>query len=117
MNLQGWIGIAGLICFPAAFAWAAARTGRRGGLPDRCRLLTGAATAAFGLVLGRAVVPWDVVAPALWGAAAAVTAWGAITAALVWPRLPAVHGARPRLRLAGTGLELALSIAVVVALI
>lgn len=117
MNLQGWIGLVVLIWFPAAFAWAAARVGRRGGLPDRCRLLTGAATAAIGLALGHALVPWDVVAPALWGVAAAITAWGVITAALAWPQLPAVHGARPRLRLTSTGFELALSAVVVVALI
>lgn len=117
MNLQGWIAIVVLISFPAAFAWAAARVGRRGGLPDRCRLLTGAATAALGLALGHALAPWDVVTPALWAVAAAVAAWGAITAALVWPRLPAVHGNRPGLRLTSTGLELALCTAAVVALI
>lgn len=117
MNLPGWMGIIVLIWFPAAFAWSAGRAGRRGGLPDRCRLLTGVATALLGLAIGRAWVPWDVVSPAVWGVAAAITAWGAITAALVWPRLPAVKGTRPRLRLTTTGLEVALTVALVVILV
>ena len=65
MSLQGWIGIVMLLWFPAAFAWAAYRTGRRGGLQDRCQLLTGVATAAIGLAIGRGFVPWDAVSPAL----------------------------------------------------
>lgn len=117
MNLQGWIAITLLIWFPVAFAWAAARAGRPGGRQDRCRLLAGIGTAALGLAFGRALVPWDVVSPALWGVAAAIATWGAITAGLVWSRLPTVEGKRRRLRLIATGLELALSIAVVAVLI
>lgn len=116
MTLQGWIAIALLAWFPVAFAWSAARTERSGGIEDRCGLLTGVGTATIGLAIGRVLVPWDVVSPALWGAAAAVTVWGGITAARRWAQLPTVASARPRLRLASTVLGLALSGAVVAAL-
>ncbi len=116
MNLQGWIAIVLLAWFPVAFAWSAARTGRSGGIEDRCGLLTGIGTAAIGLAIGRALVPWDVVSPALWAVAVAVAVWGGITAARSWTQLPTVAAARPRLRLATTALGLALSGAVVAAL-
>lgn len=116
MNLAGWMGLVVLVWFPAAFAWAAVRAGRRGGLQDRCQLLTGAVTAAIGLAFGRVFVPWDIVWPALWGLSAVIAAWGVVTAVQVWPRLPNIASARPRLRLISTVLGLALGIAGVAAL-
>lgn len=117
MSVQGWIGIAVLLWLPATFAWAAARAGRPGGARDRRTLMTGVGGAAVGLAGGLAFVPWDIVPPALWGVGAAVSAWGLITAARAWPRLPTVVGTRPGLRLAVSGLSLALSAAAVAVLV
>lgn len=117
MSVQGWIGIALLLWFPLSFARAAARAGRPGGAKDRRALMTSGGGAAVGLAVGLAWGPWDVVPPALWGAGAAVTAWGLITAARAWPQLPTVLGSRPRLRLAASGVGLALSVLVVAVLV
>lgn len=80
-------------------------------------LLTGMGKAAIGLAIGRALVPWHFVPPALWGAAAAITAWAAITAVRAWPQLPTVVGRRPRLRRVTSGLALGLGAALVAILI
>jgi hypothetical protein len=95
-------GIAFLVWSPAAFAYSASRPGHRWGARDRLALFSGAAAAVFGLAFGRTYAPWDLMPAALWAVPAMATAWGILAAAWVWPILPSVTGRRPRLRLAGT---------------
>lgn len=113
MSGPGWIAIGLLVGLPVVFAWTAARAGRPRAAADRCQVLAAGGSAAVGLVLGRAFVPWVIVPPLLWGAAFALAAWGAVTAALAWPRLLTAATRRPRLRLLSTGLGLAVNAAVV----
>lgn len=113
MTPQGWVGLAVLLWFPAAFAFSAARVQRSAGLRDRCHVLSGAGSALLGLAIGRVLVPWDAIPPLVWGVAAAVAGWGAVTATLAWPRLPITAGRRPRLRLTSTAVGLAVTAAVV----
>lgn len=114
MTLQGRIVVALLLGLPAVFARTAARAGHPKGPRDRCALLTRVGGSAVALAIGRALVPWDLVPPALWGAAAAITAWAVITAVRAWPQMPTVVGRRPRLRRVTSGLGLGLGAALVV---
>lgn len=117
MNVQGWICLALLLWFPMAFTFAASRTGGRGGYHDRRSVVTGFAEAALGLGIGHAIVPWDVIPPAVWAVPATITACGAVVVVRVWPTLPVVVGARPRLRLVGTALGVAFCAVVVAVMV
>src|SRR5699024_1940847 len=87
--------------------------GERGTHRDRRSMVTGVAEAGLGLGIGHALVPWDLVSPAVWAVPAAVTAWGVIAVARSWPVLPMVVGTRPRLRIAGAVLWTAVCVVLV----
>lgn len=117
MSLAGWIALGVCLWTTAAFALTASRAGVRGGAGDRRSLVSNAGEAAFGLALGRAFIPWDVIPPLVWAVPAAMAAWGLLAAARSWRDLPGVSGDRKRIRLALTSGGVLLKAALVVAIV
>ena len=80
---------------------------------DRQTLVRGIASALSALALGRALVAWERVPPALWSLGAGFALGCLIGAALAWSRTPATRGPSPRRRALASALLLVWNVALV----
>lgn len=94
----------------------ALRGRRRFGLVDRAGAIGSVATALFGTVLARRLVPWDVVPAAAWALPVAATAAAALGAAALWRDLPTLAAPRRR-RAAGAVVNVAITVALLVVVV
>jgi hypothetical protein len=97
-----WIDVfivAMVLWVPLAFAVSSVRAaigsgGRVWVLRDRVEVVVGAAECAAVLALGRALGPWDVVPPAVWGLGLGSALFALVLAVLTWSALPMLRSDR-----------------------